>query len=108
MDKLWLNEADSDMREIKNAYYQEQDMFRLNQNLADMVLEGRKVMPVILEQLLSILQMDKMSVFWGKNERELVCAYPSAQSQDECREIFPENENYLRHFKDDMLLLTTI
>ena len=106
--KYRMNEADSDMREIKNAYYQEQDMFRLNQNLADMVLEGRKAMSVVLEQLLSVLQMDKMSVFWGKNERELVCAYPSAQSQDECREIFPENENYLRHFKDDMLLLTTI
>lgn len=103
-----LNEDNSNLTEIRKAFYQEKDMFRLNQYLADMVLRGREVMPAVLEQLASILAMDRMVVFWGEKKWERVCSYPLSLMQEESEETLPEDESYQELFHDDILLLTNI
>ena len=106
--KLRMNEEDSDLKEIREAFYAEKDLFKLNQCLADMVLKGRDVMPEVLEQLAVILAAQKVLVIWGEKKREIICAYPLSLIWTECKEAFFESESYRKLFRDDMLVITNV
>lgn len=106
--KLRMTEEDSDLKEIREAFYSEKDMFQLNQRLADMVLRGKEVMPEVLEQLAVILSAQRVVVIWGEKEREIICAYPLSLIWTECREDFFESESFRKLFRDDMLVITNV
>lgn len=103
-----MTEEDSDLKEIREAFYSEKDMFQLNQRLADMVLRGKEVMPEVLEQLAVILSAQRVVVIWGEKEREIICAYPLSLIWTECREDFFESESFRKLFRDDMLVITNV
>lgn len=103
-----MTEEDSDLKEIKEAFYAEKDLFKLNKCLADMVLRGREAMPEVLEQLAHILTIQRVIVIWGHEKREVICSYPLSLIWLECNETFFENESYRKLFRDDLLVITNV
>lgn len=105
--KFRKNEEDSDLKEIREAFYSEKDLAQFNQSLAKLILCGRDFLSNVLEQLAHILSVQRIMVVWGK-QRQVICAYPLALIWEECSELFFEEESYKKLFRDDMLLISNV
>ena len=100
-----MNDEDADMTEIRDSFYSEKDLSRLNKLLAELVLKGRECLPELLEQLAHTMMIDRIAIFWGK-DRRTAARYPRDEEWDqEERQVF-EDEEYLSLFKDDLMICT--
>lgn len=102
-----MNEEDSDLKEIREAFYSEKDLIRFNQSLADMIISGKDSLSNVLEQMAHILAVQRIMVIWGR-KRQVVCAYPLGLIWQECKELFFEAESYRQLFSNDMLLVSNV
>ena len=103
-----MTEENADLKEIREAFYAEKDLFRLNKCLSDMVFKGKDAMPEVLEQMARVLAIQRIIVIWGQEKREVICSYPLSLIWMECTEVFFECEEYKKLFNDDMLVLTNV
>lgn len=103
-----MTEENADLKEIREAFYAEKDLFRLNKCLSDMVVKGKDAMPEVLEQMARVLAIQRIIVIWGQEKREVICSYPLSLIWMECTEVFFECEEYKKLFNDDMLVLTNV
>ena len=103
-----MTEENADLKEIREAFYAEKDLFRLNKCLSDMVFKGKDAMPEVLEQMARVLAIQRIIVIWGQEKREVICSYPLSLIWMECTEVFFECEEYKKLFNDDMLVITNV
>ncbi len=105
--KFRMAEDKCDLKEVKDAFYSEKDMFLLNRYLGDFVAKGREALTEVLKQAAYVLQMDRIFVFW-KDGRELAGAYPlSLSTEDGVADLLQEKE-YEKLFHEDMLLIHNV
>ncbi len=98
---------DYDMTEIRDSFYSDKDMNRLNELLADTVVNGSRRLPCLLEHAAHTLMVDRLLVMWGE-KRELFAAYPGDyMPEEECRTIL-EGQQYLEMFQNDILIITNV
>lgn len=97
----------TDMTEIREGFYSEKDMCRLNKSLAEMVLNGSGGLTEILEQVVHLTLSDRAVIFWGEN-RDIIAQYPSDYMWDKDELYTFEDEEYLRTFEEDLFILTNI
>lgn len=98
---------DFDMTEIRDSFYSDKDMNRLNELLADVVINGSSCLPRLLEHAAHTLMVDRLIVIWGE-KRTVIAAYPEDYLlKEECHGIL-EGQQYLEMFKDDMLMITNV
>lgn len=98
---------DYDMTEIRDSFYSDKDMNRLNELLGDMIINGSSRLPRLLEHAARTLMVDRLAIIWGE-ERRVLAAYPAGyQAKEDGRELL-EGQQYLEMFKDDMLMITNV
>ena len=95
----------SDLTEIREGFYSEKDMFRLNKLLADMVLNGSGCLPEVSELIVHLTLADRVVIFWGKN-RDIIAQYPADYQWDTGGFNVFEGEDYIHMFEDDLLVHT--
>ena len=97
----------TDLTEIREGFYSEKDMFRLNKLLADMVLNGSGCLPEMLELIVHLALVDRAVIFWGEN-RDAIAQYPLDYLWDTDELYTLESEEYLRMFEEDLLIHTNL
>lgn len=98
---------DYDMTEIKDSFYSDKDMNRLNELLADTIINGSSRLPRLLEHAAHTLMVDRLVVIWGE-KRRVLAAYPAEyQLKEDNRELL-EGQQYQEMFKNDMLAITNV
>ncbi len=98
---------DYDMMEIRDSFYSDKDLNKLNKLLADVVLNGSSSLPGLLKHAAHTLMLGRLVVI-GRDSRSVIAAYP-----DDCMEIEGslealDREQYLEQFEDDLLVITNI
>lgn len=99
---LNLTEGETDMTDIREAFYSEKDLFAFNRSLEDLVLRGSGELPALLERMAHILTVPRVVVFWGEN-RERLGAYPLELEPERYDRMYFEREDYAQLFQNDML-----
>lgn len=97
-----LSEGDRDLKDIKEAFYAERDLFAFNRSLSDLVLKGSGELNDVLEKMAHVLTVSRVRVFWGE-DRRAVGAYPLSLMEDKYNEACFEREEYVKLFRNDML-----
>lgn len=96
---------DYDMVEIRDSFYAEKDLLKLNELLSETVLHGSSVLPQLLKHAAYTLTVDRMIVTWGR-ERSVLAVHPAEdQWEDEELKLF-ESDAYRELFQGDMLTIT--
>ncbi len=103
--KFHMADAGFDLTEIRDGFYSESDMSRMNKLLAKMVLNGRDCLPEILELLVHIVMSDRIVIFWGE-QRDVIAQYPMDYMWDQDELYTFEAADYLSQFEDDVLVKT--
>lgn len=98
---------DYDMMEVRDSFYSDRDMNRLNELLADMVINGSSRLPGLLEHAAHTLMVDRLVVICGE-KRRVLAAYPADYLLEEENLQILERQQYLEMFKDDMLMITNV
>ena len=94
-----------DLTEIRDSYYAEKDMFKMNKLLAESVLKGRECLEELLEQAVRTLMVDRITISWGE-KREVIAAYPLGFLWEDDRFRLLEDEKYRELFRGDLLIIT--
>lgn len=100
-----MTDTSSDMTEIRDSFFTEKDLDKINKLLADMVLNGSGCLSELLAQMAHTVMVDRIVIFWGK-ERKIVARYPADDVWDTDEQHVFEDENYLSLFKDDLMICT--
>ncbi len=96
-----------DMKEIRDSFYSEKDLNRLNELLAETVINGSSSLNRLLEHAAHTLMVDRLVVIWGE-ERAVFAAYPADYLlKENIREIL-EGQQYQEMFHDDILVITNV
>lgn len=94
--------ATTDMQEIRDSYYSEKDLNRMNLCLSELILSGREKLPGLLEHAVRLFGADRAVILWGE-PREIVAAYPAEYTvPNDKRQLF-ECMEYRELFEGDML-----
>lgn len=102
-----ISGSDYDMTEIKDSFYSDKDMNRLNELLGETVINGSSHLSLLLEHAAHTLMVDRLVVIWGE-KREVLAAYPAEFQLKEDNQGLLEGQQYLEMFKDDILTITNV
>lgn len=98
---------DADYNSGIEKVYSDVDLYKTAKFLANIVTEGEKLLPGLLEQLSRTLMVDRITVFWGTNYHILATSNPDSYDMNNYPKIM-ENNRYLEQFSDDMFLIGNI
>lgn len=99
--------ATSDMQEIRDSYYSEKELERLNGCLTELILRGREGIPALLEQAAHLFGADRAALFWGEPRRLLGSYPPEYLPEDDKRQVL-ESEEYRELFQNDILQINGV
>ena len=102
-----VSSDDYDMTEIRDSFYSDKDMNRLNELLADTVINGSSCLNRLLEHAARTLMVDRLAVIWGE-KRQVIAAYPEDFLLKEDNRDILEGQQYQEMFHDDILTITNV
>lgn len=102
-----VSDDDYDMTEIRDTFYSAKDMNRLNELLADTIINGSSRLPGLLEHAAHTLMLDRLFIVWGE-ERQVLAAYPAEYKLTEDSRDILEGQQYQQMFHNDMLMITNV
>lgn len=96
-----------DMTEIRDSFYSDKDMNKLNGLLADTIINGSRRQNGLLKHAAHTLMVDRLVIVWG-GKREVLAAYPPDYQLEGNNQQLLEGSQYLEMFKDDTLVITNV
>lgn len=99
--------SDYDMTEIKDSFYSDKDMNKLNMLIADSIINGSSYPNGLLKHAAHTLMLDRLVIIWGE-KREVFASYPPDYRPEGDNWHLLEGQQYLDLFKDDTLVITNV
>lgn len=102
-----VSESDYNMAKIKDSFYSDKDMNKLNLLIADSIINGSSHPNGLLKHAAQTLMLDRLVIIWGE-KREVFAAYPPDYRLEGDNQHLLEGQQYLDLFKDDTLVITNV
>ncbi len=87
--------------------YSDIDLYKTAKLLANIVSDGVKALPQLLEQFSRTLMVDRITIFWGEDYSIFATSSPDTDDMITYPKIM-NNNRYLNQFSDDMFLIGNI
>lgn len=84
--------------------YSDIDLYKTANILANVVLNGKEMLPELLEQLTRALMVDRITIFWGRNYDMIATSNPDLYDANVYAQVL-DNGYYFDQFGNDMLLI---
>lgn len=84
--------------------YSDIDLYKTANILAKVVLNGREMLPELLDQFTRALMVDRITIFWGQNYDMIATSNPDLYDANLYAQVL-DNGYYFDQFGNDMLLI---
>lgn len=102
-----VSDDDYNMTEIRDTFYSDKDMNKLNSLLADTIINGSRRQNGLLKHAAHTLMVDRLFIVWGE-KREVLASFPPDYQMAGDNQHLLEGQQYLDMFKNDTLVITNV
>lgn len=105
---LAVGDTNYDMLDIRKSYYSDADIREVNRLLGEVAAYGSSVIPALLEQAAHTLLVDRITVFYKKEEIKPIAVFRTGQEEAVVDAKIVMDKKYLENFKENLYIISNV